>query len=93
MLLHLKTRQNQWTDDTMKKLYFIYVINNCSNRGMEVKLPALLGYYDRPTDKRTDMRSQREVTLSLSFETILEPRYCSNLILIYFFKGIIFISD
>ena len=28
--------------------------NKCSDRSMEVKLPALLGNYDRPTDRRTD---------------------------------------
>ena len=45
--------------------------NKCSDRSMEVKLPALLGNYDRqtnqpadrPTNQRTDRQVHREVKL------------------------------
>ena len=42
----------------------IYV-NKCSERGMEVKRPAILGnhdrYYDRQTNRQTDKPGDREV--------------------------------
>ena len=33
----------------------VHIINECSNRSMEVYLPSLLGNYDRPTDQQTDV--------------------------------------
>ena len=49
------------------------VENKCSDRSIEVKLPARLGNYDKQTDqptdrptterRRTDRRAHREVTL------------------------------
>ena len=38
----------------------------CSVRSIKVQLPALLGNYDRPTNRATDMRVHGEVTLSIS---------------------------
>ena len=48
--------------------------NKCSDRNIELKLPTLLGNYDRqndeptnhPTNQQTNMRVQREVTLPRS---------------------------
>ena len=38
---------------------FSSLLNKCSDRSMEVLLPALLGNYDRPTDQPTDRRGHR----------------------------------
>ena len=50
----LKDKRYQITEEITKK-------NKCSERSMEVKLPALLGNYDRPTNRRTNQPRDRQM--------------------------------
>ena len=60
----------RWKAENMVKKWD-NIINKCSDRSMEGKLPALLRNWktnqptDRPTNRRTDRRAHREVSLPI----------------------------
>ena len=53
MFFDVRMKGEKMDEKLIKKLFFLilYIGNKCSDdRSMKVKLPALLGNYDRPTN-------------------------------------------
>ena len=56
---------------TNKKNKLVHCKIKCFDRSMEVKLPAFLEDYDRPTDRPTDRPGHREVSLPITLTITL----------------------
>ena len=59
-------------------LYLLLTMNKCSDRGMEVKLPALLGNYDRPTNQPTETGQPTDGQTDRFISNNICVSYCQN---------------